>query len=80
MTPQENRAVGCLVGFAVGGAVGTAMEIEPPGSFTPTAYMVGGGPFNKTASSRSEFGSKPSPLFNLGPTVPLFVVPGGFSN
>lgn len=46
MTPKENRAVGCLVGLAVGDAVGTALEFKPPGTFQPIDDMVGGGPFN----------------------------------
>lgn len=36
---------GCLVGLAVGDAVGTTLEFEPKGSFTPITDMVGGGPF-----------------------------------
>lgn len=45
-TPSaRDRAVGALVGLAVGDAVGTALEFEPPGTFTPIADMVGGGPF-----------------------------------
>jgi len=36
---------GCLLGLAVGDAVGTTLEFKPPGSFTPIDDMVGGGPF-----------------------------------
>jgi ADP-ribosylglycohydrolase len=36
---------GCLLGLAVGDAVGTTLEFRRPGSFTPIADMVGGGPF-----------------------------------
>lgn len=39
----RDRAIGALVGLAVGDAVGTTLEFEPPGSFTPITDMVGGG-------------------------------------
>ncbi len=41
----EDRAVGALLGLACGDAVGTTLEFERPGSFTPIDDMVGGGPF-----------------------------------
>ena len=41
----RDRAIGALVGLAVGDAVGTTLEFESPGSFAPIADMVGGGPF-----------------------------------
>lgn len=44
-----NRFKGSLLGLAVGDAVGTTLEFESPGSFTPITDMVGGGPFNLTA-------------------------------
>jgi hypothetical protein len=37
--------LGCLLGLAVGDAVGTTLEFEPRGSFTPINDLVGGGPF-----------------------------------
>ena len=40
------RYRGALLGLATGDAVGTTLEFEPPGSFTPITDMVGGGPFN----------------------------------
>jgi len=40
-----NRFRGCLLGLAVGDAVGTAVEFRPRGSFEPLTEMVGGGPF-----------------------------------
>ena len=40
------RFSGCLLGLAVGDAVGTALEFSPPGSFQPISDMVGGGPFH----------------------------------
>jgi ADP-ribosylglycohydrolase len=40
------RFRGCLVGLAVGDAVGTTVEFMPPGSFAPVTDMVGGGPFD----------------------------------
>lgn len=39
------RYLGCLVGLAVGDALGTTLEFKPPGSFEPISDMVGGGPF-----------------------------------
>lgn len=42
----EDRVVGCLVGLAVGDAVGTSVEFEPRGSFPPVVDMTGGGPFD----------------------------------
>lgn len=40
-----SRSRGCLLGLAVGDAVGTTVEFSPPGSFAPVTDMVGGGPF-----------------------------------
>ena len=42
---QNNRARGCLLGLAVGDAIGTTVEFKPRGKFTPMTDMVGGGPF-----------------------------------
>ena len=41
----RSRFRGCLVGLAVGDALGTTLEFRPLGSFTPIDDMVGGGPF-----------------------------------
>lgn len=41
-----DRAKGCLVGLAVGDAVGTTLEFRQRGTFKPITDMVGGGPFN----------------------------------
>lgn len=43
---QLDRYKGCLLGLAVGDAVGTTVEFKPRGSFEPVTNMVGGGPFN----------------------------------
>lgn len=43
-TPQDRR-IGALVGLAVGDALGTTVEFQPPGSFAPLTDMIGGGPF-----------------------------------
>jgi len=43
------RFRGCLLGLAVGDAVGTTVEFEPRGSFQPLTDMVGGGPFQLRA-------------------------------
>jgi ADP-ribosyl-[dinitrogen reductase] hydrolase len=46
--PELSRSKfrGCLLGLAVGDALGTTLEFTSPGSFTPLTDMVGGGPFN----------------------------------
>ncbi|MFN2196175.1 MAG: ADP-ribosylglycohydrolase family protein [Anaerolineales bacterium] len=43
---QINRFRGCLIGLAVGDALGTTLEFSSPGTFAPLVNMVGGGPFN----------------------------------
>jgi ADP-ribosyl-[dinitrogen reductase] hydrolase len=42
---SKDRFRGCLLGLAVGDAVGTTLEFKPRGSFKPIGDMVGGGPF-----------------------------------
>ncbi|MFU8781114.1 MAG: ADP-ribosylglycohydrolase family protein [Kiritimatiellia bacterium] len=42
----EDRIRGCLLGLAVGDAVGTTVEFKRRGSFAPVTDMVGGGPFS----------------------------------
>ena len=44
-----DRFRGCLLGLAVGDAVGTTLEFKPKGSFIPITDMVGGGPFRLKA-------------------------------
>lgn len=46
MDAFRDRAVGSVLGLAVGDAVGAAVEFKPPGSFKPLVDLVGGGPFN----------------------------------
>jgi ADP-ribosyl-[dinitrogen reductase] hydrolase len=41
----RERYAGCLVGLAVGDAVGTTVEFKSRGSFPPVTDMTGGGPF-----------------------------------
>ena len=43
---RRDRSRGCLLGLAVGDALGTSVEFSPPGSFPPLVDIVGGGPFN----------------------------------
>jgi ADP-ribosyl-[dinitrogen reductase] hydrolase len=43
---SRSRFRGCLLGLAVGDALGTTVEFMPPGSFRPLTDMVGGGKFN----------------------------------
>jgi ADP-ribosylglycohydrolase len=40
------RYRGCLLGLAVGDALGTTLEFQPPGAFEPITDMLGGGPFH----------------------------------
>ena len=42
---EIERYRGCLLGLAVGDAVGTTLEFNAPGTFRPIDDMVGGGPF-----------------------------------
>ena len=42
---ERDRFRGALLGLAVGDALGTTVEFEPPGTFAPVTDMVGGGPF-----------------------------------
>jgi ADP-ribosylglycohydrolase len=41
-----SRYRGAILGLAAGDALGTTLEFERPGTFTPIADMAGGGPFN----------------------------------
>ncbi len=49
MNDLKARYRGCLLGLAVGDAVGTTVEFAAPGSFPPVSDMVGGGPFGLQA-------------------------------
>ena len=41
-----DRYRGCLLGLATGDAVGTSLEFQSPGMFSPLDDMIGGGPFD----------------------------------
>ena len=45
MKKDLDRFRGCLLGLAVGDAVGTTVEFKSRGSFPPVTDLVGGGPF-----------------------------------
>lgn len=45
-SPSEDRAVGCLIGLAIGDALGTTLEFSARDSKPPVTDLVGGGPFN----------------------------------
>lgn len=49
MTEPQNRFQGALLGLACGDALGTTVEFQPRGSFTPLTDIVGGGPFSLQA-------------------------------
>ena len=40
---QLTRFLGCLLGLAIGDAVGTTLEFKAPGTFSPIDDMIGGG-------------------------------------
>ncbi len=42
---RKGYANGCLIGFAVGDALGTTLEFKRPGTFKPIKDMVGADPF-----------------------------------
>jgi ADP-ribosylglycohydrolase len=44
-----DKFAGCLVGLAVGDALGAPLEFKAPGSFTPLTDMITGGTFNLSA-------------------------------
>jgi ADP-ribosyl-[dinitrogen reductase] hydrolase len=44
--PRRDRALGAVLGLAVGDALGTTVEFEARGTFPPVTGMTGGGPFN----------------------------------
>lgn len=45
----QDRFRGCLLGLAVGDALGTTLEFKPRGTFAPLTDVVGGGPFGLQA-------------------------------
>lgn len=45
MKKEKGRYRGCLMGLAVGDALGTTLEFQRPGAFKPIKDMMGGGPF-----------------------------------
>ena len=47
---QCERYAGCLLGLAVGDALGTTLEFKSPGTFEPITDMIGGGPFGLNPS------------------------------
>jgi ADP-ribosyl-[dinitrogen reductase] hydrolase len=46
LSERKNRYRGCLLGLAVGDALGTTLEFKRPGTFKPIKDMTGGGPFH----------------------------------
>jgi ADP-ribosyl-[dinitrogen reductase] hydrolase len=42
---MQERARGCLLGLAVGDALGTPLEFKAPETFKPIEDIVSGGPF-----------------------------------
>jgi ADP-ribosyl-[dinitrogen reductase] hydrolase len=50
----DQRFRGCLLGLAIGDAIGSQVEFLPPGSFLEVTDMVGGGPFHLLAGQYSD--------------------------
>lgn len=48
---KYDRARGCLLGLAVGDAIGTTLEFKPRDSYDHISDMVGGGPFGLQAGT-----------------------------
>ncbi len=48
---ERDRFAGCLLGLAVGDAVGVTAEFRQRGSFAPVTDMTGGGPFKLPAGA-----------------------------
>jgi ADP-ribosyl-[dinitrogen reductase] hydrolase len=46
MLDKQDRYLGCLIGLAVGDALGAPIEFRPPGSFEPLTDIIAGGVFN----------------------------------
>ena len=46
---MNDRFRGCLIGLAIGDAIGTTVEFKARGTFEPVTDMVGGGPFDLEA-------------------------------
>ena len=46
MCLEKDRSIGCLLGLAVGDAVGTTLEFKSRDSYAHLTDMVGGGPFS----------------------------------
>jgi len=46
VTDLQDRYFGCLLGLAIGDALGATLEFKSPGTFTPITDMLGGGPFH----------------------------------
>src|SRR5215471_3864171 len=42
----QDRAIGALLGLAVGDAIGTTLEFRSRDTYAPLTDMIGGGPFN----------------------------------
>ncbi len=51
---RRDRYLGCLMGLAVGDALGAPLEFHPPGTFEPIEDMVDGGAFNLQAGQYTD--------------------------
>ncbi len=49
-----DRFRGCLLGMAVGDALGTTVELSPQGTSEPVREMVGSGPFGLASGRRTD--------------------------
>jgi len=46
------RYRGCLLGIAIGDALGTTLEFKQPGTFEAVTDVIGGGPFDLAPGQR----------------------------
>ena len=58
---RQSRYRGALLGLAAGDALGTTIEFECPGSFTPLTDIVGGGPVDEREIGAVDGQGKPEP-------------------
>lgn len=77
MVTTRQRYQGSLLGLAVGDAVGTTVEFQPPGAFEPVTDLVGGGPFDLEPGQWTEDTSMALCLAECGGFAPPPAVGGG---